>query len=139
MNFLNRDGLIVGICIAIAVMLYFYFDTRQRETNLQPIKASIIANQRPCVLHFYADWCGACRYFDPILKDTLRPYGPTIDCRNFNIDKSGNYGFLCHTFGSSGIPTTIIFDRQGNQITKIVGAMEAQELDKWLQKAVRAH
>ncbi len=133
---MNRDRAMVLVFTAIAAMIYFYFDCQKREADLQPIRKSIIASHRPLVLHFYADWCGSCRTFEPILRNTISAYGDTIGCRDLNIDQGQN-GKLLHSFGRSAIPTIVIFDRKGNTVAIETGCIGAQELDNDLRKAVK--
>ena len=33
---------------------------------------------KPCVIDFYATWCGPCRMVAPILKDLAKEYGDSI-------------------------------------------------------------
>jgi len=132
---MNKDLTMLVAFLILAGAIYFYFDDQHREAALQPIKNNIIAHHRPLVLHFYADWCGPCRTYEPMLRRALSPYGNTIDCQDLNIDIAKNRQLL-HNCGASGIPTTVIFDRKGNKVAKETGCLRTEELDKYLRQAV---
>jgi thioredoxin 1 len=133
---MNRERLTIASFFILAAFIYFYFDAQKHEKELEPIKKVVIASHRPLVLHFYADWCGPCHTYEPMLRAALRPYGSTIDCQDLNIDIAKNNKLL-HSCGASAIPTTVIFDRNGNQIAKETGCISTAELDKYLHTAVK--
>ena len=56
----------------------------------------------PCIVDFYADWCGPCRMVDPILKDLAKEYKGKIIIYKVNID---NEKSLAKAFGIMSIPT----------------------------------
>ena len=42
---------------------------------------------KPCVIDFYATWCGPCRMVAPILKDLAKEYGDSIVIYKVVTDK----------------------------------------------------
>ena len=42
---------------------------------------------KPCVIDFYATWCGPCRMVAPILKDLAKEYGEKIVIYKVDTDK----------------------------------------------------
>ena len=56
---------------------------------------------KPCIIDFYADWCGPCRITSPILEELAAEYKGKIDIYNVNVDKERE---LAQVFGISGIP-----------------------------------
>ena len=42
---------------------------------------------KPCVIDFYATWCGPCRMVAPILKDLAKEYGDSIVIYKVDTDK----------------------------------------------------
>lgn len=56
---------------------------------------------KPCIIDFYADWCGPCRITSPILEELAAEYKGKIDIYKVNVDKERE---LAQVFGISGIP-----------------------------------
>lgn len=56
---------------------------------------------KPCIIDFYADWCGPCRITSPILEELAAEYKGKIDIYKVNVDKERE---LSQVFGISGIP-----------------------------------
>jgi len=55
---------------------------------------------KPCIIDFYADWCGPCRITSPILEELAAEYKGKIDIYKVNVDKERE---LAQVFGISGI------------------------------------
>ena len=55
----------------------------------------------PCIVDFYADWCGPCRIASPLLDELARKYKGKIVVYKVNTDQERE---LSQAFGISGIP-----------------------------------
>ena len=75
---------------------------------------------KPCVIDFYATWCGPCRMVAPILKDLAKEYGDSIVIYKVDTDKEKE---LAMAMGIQSLPT-IVFIPQTNQPQVIVGAAD---------------
>ena len=64
----------------------------------------------PCIVDFYADWCGPCRMVDPILKDLAKEYKGKINIYKVNIDREVE---LARLFRISGIPAYLYVPAKG--------------------------
>ena len=64
----------------------------------------------PCIIDFYADWCGPCRIASPILEEIAREYKGKINVYKVNIDKERE---LAQIFGISGIPAFLYCPMEG--------------------------
>ncbi|HNW52174.1 MAG TPA: thioredoxin domain-containing protein [Prolixibacteraceae bacterium] len=64
----------------------------------------------PCIIDFYADWCGPCRIASPILEEIAMEYKGKIDVYKVNIDKERE---LAQIFGISGIPAFLYCPMEG--------------------------
>lgn len=65
----------------------------------------------PCIIDFYADWCGPCKIVDPILKDLAKEYKGKIIIYKVNIDKERA---LATAFGINSIPTYFFIPAKGD-------------------------
>lgn len=75
---------------------------------------------KPCVIDFYATWCGPCRMVAPILKDLAKEYGEEIVIYKVDTDKEKE---LSMAMGIQSLPT-IVFIPQSGQPQVIVGAAD---------------
>ena len=75
---------------------------------------------KPCVIDFYATWCGPCRMVAPILKDLAKEYGDQIVIYKVDTDKEKE---LSMAMGIQSLPT-IVFIPQAGQPQVIVGAAD---------------
>jgi thioredoxin 1 len=65
---------------------------------------------KPCLIDFYADWCGPCRITSPILEELAQEYSGKIDVYKVNVDKERE---LAQVFGVSGIPAFLYCPMEG--------------------------
>ncbi len=65
----------------------------------------------PCVVDFYADWCGPCRLASPALNELAQKYKGQIVVYKVNTDQERE---LSAVFGISGIPAFLWVPQSGN-------------------------
>ena len=65
---------------------------------------------KPCIVDFYADWCGPCKKVSPILKELAGEYKNDIIIYKINVD---NEKELAAAFGIQSIPTLLFIPAQG--------------------------
>lgn len=66
--------------------------------------------KRPCVIDFYADWCGPCRLVAPIMDDMAKEYEGKVDFYKINVD---NEKELARMFGIQSIPAVLFIPSEG--------------------------
>jgi len=64
----------------------------------------------PCIVDFYADWCGPCRTASPILEELARKYKGKIVVYKVNTDQERELGTIFHI---SSIPAFLWVPRTG--------------------------
>jgi len=64
----------------------------------------------PCIVDFYADWCGPCKTVEPILKELAKQYKGKVMIYKVNID---NERALASAFGIQSIPTYFFIPVKG--------------------------
>jgi thioredoxin len=69
------------------------------------------AGKKPCLVDFYADWCGPCKISSPILDELSREYAGKIDIYKVNIDQERE---LASLFNVQSIPTFLFCPMEGN-------------------------
>lgn len=65
---------------------------------------------KPCVIDFYASWCGPCRMISPFLDDLSKEFKDQIYIYKINIDEEKD---LARYFGASSIPLLIFIPKEG--------------------------
>jgi thioredoxin len=65
----------------------------------------------PCIVDFYADWCGPCRLASPALEELAQKYKGKIIVYKVNTDQERE---LSTVFGISGIPAFLWVPQAGN-------------------------
>jgi len=80
----------------------------------------------PCIVDFYADWCGPCRIASPLLDELARKYKGKIIVYKVNTDQERE---LSQAFGISGIPAFLWVPRSGKP-TMTSGIAKSPEATK---------
>jgi thioredoxin 1 len=82
------------------------------------------SGKKPCIIDFYADWCGPCRIASPILEEVALEYSGKIDVYKVNVDKERE---LSQVFGIKGIPAFLYCPVEGKpSMTSGVGRDKEQ-------------
>lgn len=65
---------------------------------------------KPCIIDFYADWCGPCKMVAPILEELAIEYNGKIDI--YKIDTEAEQE-LAGAFGIRSIPSILFCPKEG--------------------------
>lgn len=82
--------------------------------------------EKPCIVDFYATWCGPCKMLSPIIEELSKEYEGKVDIYKVDVDKEED---IAAAFGIRSIPT-LLFCPVGKQPTLTQGAMPKNELKK---------
>jgi len=87
------------------------------------------STDKTIVARFYADWCGACKIFEPVFNEVAADAEcETITFVSVDADK---HDALCSELDIMGLPTTMIV-RDGKIVKRTEGSMNKKQLIKWL-------
>jgi thioredoxin 1 len=78
--------------------------------------------ERPCVIDFYADWCGPCKSVAPILEELASEFNGKINVYKVNTEEEQE---LSSAFGIRSIPS-ILFVPDSGQPQMAVGALSKE-------------
>ncbi len=65
---------------------------------------------RPCIIDFYADWCGPCKMVAPILEELSAEYDGLVDV--YKVDTEAEQE-LASVFGIRSIPSLLFVPKDG--------------------------
>jgi thioredoxin 1 len=74
------------------------------KTNFQ----KLIDSEKPVLIDFYADWCGPCKAFAPVLKELKQQVGDQVRVIKIDVDKNPN---IAGQLQVRSIPTVMIFQK----------------------------
>ncbi|MCX6252619.1 MAG: thioredoxin [Bacteroidetes bacterium] len=78
----------------------------------------------PCIIDFYADWCGPCKMVAPILEELSKEYDGKINI--YKVDTEAEQE-LAMAFGIRSIPSMLFVPQEG-QPQMSVGALPKDSL-----------
>ncbi len=85
-----------------------------------------IRNNDVAIIDFYADWCGPCKAFNPVLQKVAKDFAGKAVVGKINIDNSQN---LAKKYDVKSIPTVLFF-KDGKLVGKSNGAQTYGNLTK---------
>ncbi len=84
------------------------------------------AGDLPCVIDFYADWCGPCKMVAPIMDELAQAYDGKV--RFYKVDTQVEQE-LAAMFGIRSIPS-ILFVPTDDKPQMAVGALPKEDIQK---------
>ncbi len=81
---------------------------------------------KPCLIDFYANWCGPCKMVAPILEELQKEYGDSIVIYKVNTEDEQE---LAGMFGIQSIPSLLFVPKDG-QPQMAMGALPKPTFEK---------
>ena len=90
----------------------------------------VYEGSKPCIVDFYADWCGPCKQVAPILRDLAILYKKDIIVYKINVDQEKE---LAAAFGIQSIPTFLFTPKEGKPMMSM-GALPREDFVKQIDE-----
>ena len=84
---------------------------------------------KPCLIDFYADWCGPCKIVAPVLEELKKEYGDKLEIYKINTEQEKE---LSSIFGIQSIPS-LLFVPQDGQPQMAQGALSKESFKQAFQ------
>jgi len=106
-------------------------DDKVLHLNDSNFEAEVLQSDKPCLVDFWAPWCGPCKAIGPVISELAEQFDGKVKVVKVNVDESpetpGKYGIRA-------IPTLIMF-QGGKVIEQVTGAVGKTQLIAMIDKA----
>ena len=86
----------------------------------------VYEGDKPCIIDFYADWCGPCKMIAPIMAELAAEYKDEIIIYKIDVDQEKE---LASVFGVSSIPMILFVPAKG-QPQVAMGALPKETMSE---------
>jgi len=101
-------------------------DFKLKVFNYEINKEWKYEGDKPCIIDFYADWCGPCKKVAPILEELAKEYDGKIIIYKIDTEKEKE---LAGAFGIRSIPSLLFIPVSG-QPQMSQGALPKEQFEK---------
>ncbi|MFY9154199.1 MAG: thioredoxin [Prolixibacteraceae bacterium] len=99
---------------------------KEKVFNFEVNKEWKYEGKTPCMIDFYADWCGPCKMVAPVLEELQKEYGDGLVIYKVNTE---NERELSAMFGIQSIPSLLFVPVDG-QPQMAMGALPKASFEK---------
>lgn len=85
---------------------------------------ALLADNKPLVIDFWAEWCGPCRTIAPLVDEFAEAYAEKVNIGKCDVDSNDD---IVAIYRVRNIPT-IVFIKGGEVVDKHVGAISRNDL-----------
>jgi thioredoxin 1 len=102
----------------------------EKVYNYEANKEWKYEGELPCVVDFWAPWCGPCRVVGPVIDELSKEYAGKVNFYKVNTDEEQE---LAGAFGIRSIPSLLLVPKSG-QPKMAVGALPKNALKEAIDK-----
>ncbi|MFK5891001.1 MAG: thioredoxin [Flavobacteriaceae bacterium] len=105
----------------------------EKVFNYEKNKEWQFEGDKPCLIDFYADWCGPCKMVAPILEELSETYKGKINI--YKVDTEAEQE-LAAAFAIRSIPSMLFCPAEG-QPQMAQGALPKHELERVIKEVLK--
>lgn len=109
-----------------------YCPIKVREANRGNATKIIQGSNKPVLVQFYADWCGACHEARPLVDQASQQLCGEVDVVRVNVERHSD---LANKMGIKGLPTIAMISN-GKVVARSVGVGDTEDLMKMARKGL---
>jgi thioredoxin 1 len=94
--------------------------------------SEVAASKIPVLMDIWAEWCGPCRMYSPVVDDVSKEYEGKV--KFVKVDADANESIV-QRYNVTSIPTTMLFVN-GKVRAMNIGAVPKDVLRKWIAKNI---
>ena len=101
----------------------------EKVFNYEENKEWKFEGELPCIIDFYADWCGPCKMVAPIMEELSKEYDGKVNIYKIDTEDQRE---LAAAFGIQSIPS-VLFCPVDDKPRMSVGALPKEGYEKGIQ------
>jgi len=105
----------------------------QKVFNYEQNKEWNFEGELPCIIDFYADWCGPCKMVEPVLQELAQEYRGKLNIYRVNTEDQQE---LAAAFGIQSIPS-LLFVPLNDKPQMAVGALPKNSIKKAIDEVLK--
>lgn len=94
--------------------------------------SEVLKSDKPCLVDFWAEWCGPCRMVGPVVEEIAKEYAGKLKVGKLNVDDNNKTAVQ---YGIMSIPSLLFFSG-GKVVDQIIGAVPKKQLVQRIEKIV---